>query len=88
MVWLDKAEIDATQMSKGARKLYDDFCVLKDGKYGCPSNFNNLTVGWYLNEPQKGIEPNVWCDENYDFFAAQDIREGEELTVVYATYIQ
>jgi SET domain-containing protein len=65
------------------QRLYDDFAVLKDGKYGCPRNFSLMTVAWYLNESKK---PNVRCDSNYDFFAARDIRAGEELTVDYSTY--
>ena len=88
MIWLNKSETDMLHLSKETKKLYEDFCVIKDGKYGCPENFNNLTVSWYLNEPQKGNRPNVYCDSNYDFFASRDIQEGEELTVDYSTYSQ
>jgi len=84
MQWLKSGEIEGT--SGEIRKLYDDFCVLKNGKYGCPEGFNNLTVAWYLNEPAEGQEPNVLCDQKYDFVAARDIRAGEELTVNYSTY--
>ena len=85
----DKSEmrdIDATEFSgleAEVRKLYCDFCVFKDGKIKGPTSFNNLTVGWYLNHSSK---PNVLCSGDYDFFAAREIRKGEELTVDYSTY--
>jgi hypothetical protein len=84
MVWINKDDVEKT--SGETKKLYDDFCVINNGKYGCPKNFNNLTVSWYLNEPLKVQKPNVYCDENYDFIAARDIKSGEELTVDYSTY--
>jgi len=69
------------------RKLYDDFAVFKDGRCGCPPNLNRLTMSWYLNEPKRGEKPNVGCNpETYDFFAMQDIKPGDELTVKYNTY--
>ena len=84
MIWIDKNE--ANRKSGEIKKLFDDFCVLHKGKYGCPKGFNNLTVSWYLNQPPRGHEPNVECKNEYDFFAARDIEAGEELTVEYSTY--
>lgn len=84
MEWIDASEV--LQKSGEIRRLYDDFCVLHKGKYGCPKGFNNLTVAWYLNQPPLGQEPNVICDDKYDFLAAREIRAGEELTVDYSTY--
>ncbi len=49
MVWVDGAGI--RRQSGEIRRLYDDFCVQENGKYGCPNGFNNLTVSWYINEP-------------------------------------
>lgn len=68
------------------RRLYDDFCVIKGNKYGCPENFNSLTVAWYINEPPKGKSPNVKCDKDYNFIASRKIKEGEELFVNYSDY--
>ena len=64
--------------------MYDDFCIIKGNKYYCPDNFNNLNVGWYLNESKEN--PNVGCDEKYDFFAIRDIKKNDELTVDYSTF--
>ena len=84
MVWIKKSEVEEKRGE--IRKLYDDFCVIKEDKYGCPRGFNNLTLSWYINEPAKGQESNVVCSHEYDFVAARDIRAGEELTVDYSTY--
>jgi hypothetical protein len=80
--------------AKSLRRLYEDFAVVKnakDGKpkrYGCPTHFTRLTMSWYINDPLKGEEPNVECDEDYDFRAVRDIRKGEELTVDSSKYSQ
>lgn len=56
---------------------------MKDNKYGCPKNFNQLTIAWYLNN---STDPNVGCDSNYNFFALRNIKKGEEITADYSTY--
>lgn len=84
MVWLKSSEIEGK--SGEIRRLYNDFCVIKNGNYGCPKGFNNLTLSWYINEPAAGQGPNVVCCDKYDFVAARDILAGEELTVDYSTY--
>jgi hypothetical protein len=84
IVWVDKAKIVNTKTDLELKRLYNDFCVLKKGKLGCPKNFNMLTVGWYINESKEN--PNVRCDDNYDFIAIRDIKKGEELTSDYSTY--
>lgn len=82
MVWANKSVVDKQEPE--IKRLYDDFCVIKGDKYYCPDNFNNLNVGWYLNESKEN--PNVACDGNYDFYALRDIEEGEELTLNYSTF--
>jgi hypothetical protein len=57
----------------------------EDGLFGCPTNFNRLTISWYLNKPKRGGKPNVYC-KNYDFYASRKIKAGEELTVDYSKY--
>lgn len=83
IVWVDKSRLK--HMSPEIRKLYDDFCIIKGGGrlYGCPVNFNHLTVAWFLNHSRN---PNVTCDKEFRFFAALDIEPGEELTVDYSSY--
>jgi hypothetical protein len=76
MVWIEEREI--ARLPKEIKSLYTDFGVLKEGRYGCPISFNQLTPAWYLNDSKTGA--NVRCDANYDFFARRDIRVGEELT--------
>ena len=85
MLWVEKRQIP--RRPKEIRRLYQDFAVLKKGRYGCPQNFNQLTISWYLNEPKKGSRPNVSCDPaTYEFTAARDILAGEELTADYDKY--
>ena len=76
IVWIDEKEI--TNLPTEIRKLYDDFAIIKNGKYGCPWNFNRLTMGWYLNDSES---PNVAVDGEYNMTAAHDIMKGEELTI-------
>lgn len=81
MVWV---KISSTKhLDKEMRKLYKDFCVSRDGMYGCPRSFNLLTPAWYLNHSKK---PNMEADDKYDFYSARRIGKGEELTVDYDTY--
>ncbi len=81
LVWIKKSRLN--HLPKEIKKLYKDFCVKKGSSYGCPKNFNQLTVAWYLNYSQ---EPNVAADKNLLFFAIRDIKKGEELTTDYSTY--
>jgi len=82
MVWIDKADI--VDLEPELKRLYDDFCIIEADQYLCPDNFNNLNVGWYLNECKEN--PNVGCDANYDFYALRDIEPGEELTLDYGRF--
>ncbi|MBA3676636.1 MAG: hypothetical protein H0W74_04445 [Sphingosinicella sp.] len=80
------SEKDVAALSGPQRALYDDFAIRRDGEYGCPENFNLLTVGWYLNEPAAGQSPNVHMTEDYQIIASRDIATGEEITVRYSTF--
>jgi hypothetical protein len=84
--WFDRREIDGSATDPAIRRYYADFCIRRGDRYGCPVNFNSMTLGWYLNEPPAGQEPNVVVDENYAFRARRDILAGEELTVRYADF--
>ena len=71
-------------LPEGIRKLYEDFGILANGRYGVPLNFNQLTPAWYLNNNPKN--PNMGCVEDYDFLALRDIEPGKELTINYSAY--
>ena len=93
MLWVDESTAkSACQNNPEIRLLYRNFPVYKkdrdgkEGKFGCPKNFNRLTVSWYINEPKRDGQPNVRCDENYDFYASENIKAGDELTVDYSKY--
>ena len=76
IVWIDERQIE--HLPREIRKLYDDFAIIKDRKYGCPTNFNRLTMGWYLNDSNN---PNVAVDGEYNMMTARDVAKGEELTI-------
>ena len=86
MVWVDKAALAAAGLSPAERSFYEDFGIQQGDRIGCPVNFNNLTPGWYLNEPGPGEEANVASDASFNFTAARDIEEGEELTIRYLDF--
>jgi hypothetical protein len=79
MVWVKEAKVK--RLPNELAKLYEDFSPYKDGRFGCPRNFNRLTMAWYLNE---STDPNVRCTGSYDFEALEDIKAGEELTINYS----
>lgn len=81
IVWIEEKRLP--KLPPAIRKLYDDFCVRRHGRLGCPKNFNAMTPSWYVNHSDR---PNVVIDQNFDFYAARDIRIGEELFVDYRTY--
>lgn len=81
--WITKGKL--RRLAKEHRKLYEDFCIKRGGKFGCPANFNLMTPAWYLNHSSA---PNLASDKSYRFYALRDIKKGEELTVDYGTYSQ
>lgn len=82
MVWIEEKKL--RRLPKKIKKLYEDFGVYKNGQVGVLRSFNQLTPAWYVNNNSEN--PNLVCDENYDFIAARDIKIGEELTIDYSTY--
>jgi hypothetical protein len=68
------------------RSLYRDFAIRRGDLLGCPSNFNLLTVGWYVNEPRSGDAPNLTSTAEFDLLAIRDIDPGEELTISYSSF--
>ncbi len=83
--WVDRADVESVSEPE-LRRLYDEFAIRKGDRYGCPVNFNSMTIGWYLNEPRPGEPANVVADAEYRFRAGRDIAAGEELTIRYAGF--
>jgi hypothetical protein len=86
IMWVDTAALAAADLGPAQRSFYEDFGIRKGDRIGCPVNFNNLTPGWYLNEPAPDEEANVSSDASFNFTAARDIEEGEELTIRYLDF--
>jgi hypothetical protein len=84
--WIDASIADALPKGSPEKSLYEEFGVRRDGKIGCPANFNLLTVGWYLNEPPAGAEANIAMTDTFQMVARREIAEGEELTIDYDTF--
>jgi len=81
MIWVPEAKV--RNLPKALKSFYDDFSIIRNGRYGSPRRFDALTPAWYLNHSN---QPNLAADRSYRFYALRDIREGEELTVDYNTY--
>lgn len=60
-------------------KLFHEHCIDRGKKIMCPEDFGNMPVGWYLNHSRK---PNA-IDKNYHWYAARDIKDGEEILIDY-----
>ena len=65
------------------RRFYTDFCPVIDGCFLAPSDFNRMTIAWYMNHSET---PNVVAGPDVVFIAARAIRKDEELTVDYRTF--
>jgi hypothetical protein len=86
LVWVDRERLAETGLSPDERALYEDFAIRRGDTVGCPVDFNNLTPGWYLNEPPAGEDANVQSTRELGFFAVRDIAPGEELTINYSDF--
>ena len=86
LTWVSRAELEAAAPGEAERALYDDFGIRRGDRIGCPANFNNLTPGWYLNEPRPGEAANVAAGRDFAFTALRDIEAGEELTIAYSGF--
>ena len=85
-VWIDAETIAVLPDASPHRRLYADFAIARGGRLRCPVNFNLLTVGWYVNQPVAGDEPNLEIGEDDTMIARRNIAMGEEMTIIYATF--
>jgi uncharacterized protein len=65
------------------RQMYTDFCPVVDKYFIAPSDFNQMTMSWYMNHSN---EPNVTVVPDLQFVTSRVIHVGEELTVNYTTF--
>lgn len=56
------------------------YCADRGEEMICPIDFGQMHVGWYLNHAKT---PNANRDAHYKWYAAQDIKAGEEITIDY-----
>lgn len=85
--WVPGTLLEDPAVEPFHRSLYHDFAIRRGGcQLGCPSNFNLLTAGWYVNEPPAGEEPNLTPTAEFDLVALRDIEPGEELTICYSSF--
>ena len=72
------------RLNPQVKKMMSDFLSLDRDDILVPTTgLNVLDVSFHMNHSKK---PNVIVGKNEDFFAARDIKEGEELTVDYSTF--
>jgi hypothetical protein len=65
------------------RRMYIDFCPVVDGYFVAPADFNQITMGWYMNHSE---EPNVAVLGDLQFVTSRFIARGEELVTDYTMY--
>jgi hypothetical protein len=80
-----QAELDASDAPEEAKDVVRDFCVLQNGVFFVPTyGIDAVDKSYFLNHSK---DPNVESpDEGQTFYAARDIKKGEELTADYDTY--
>ena len=86
ITWVHASVMEDPSLEEFQRAFYRDFAIRRGDELGCPSNFNLLTVGWYVNEPPAGQEPNLTSNSRFDLIALRDIMAGEELTLRYSAF--
>lgn len=74
--------VDAIEEAE-IRQMYADFCPVIDGHFVAPANFNQITMGWYLNHSES---PNVTVTSDLQFVTSGLIAKGEEVLANYSTY--
>ena len=62
--------------------MRDIYCVTDGTGYHCPLDFHRMSIGWYMNHSDA---PNVTSSKelNFEYFAAREIAEGEEIVCDY-----
>jgi hypothetical protein len=85
IIWIDAEDAQGATEDEH-RRLYHDFAIQRGPLLGCPVNFNQLSVGWYVNEPNVDETANLIIGADFAMIADRDIAQGEELTIIYSTF--
>ena len=62
-------------------EVFASYCVLDSSGVHAPSNFNRMSIGWYITHSDN---PTA-LHRNYRYYAARDIKAGEVITVDFKT---
>ncbi len=79
----DKETIDLRSLvrnKKDVPKIFWDYCMDRGEDLVCPIDFGHMHLGWYLNHSKN---PNTYPDKDYKWYAKDDIKAGEEITIDY-----
>jgi uncharacterized protein len=82
IIWIQKSRLK--NIPKEMKRLYKDYCVLKEKQFGAPESFNRINISWYLNHSS---DPNTAVDTSFHVFALKSIKKGEELTLDYRSFM-
>jgi len=64
--------------NEALKELYKDFCVIENGVYYCPTNFNEMSLDWFLNNSSN---PNCKAVvKNKDTQSNNSSNSGEKTT--------
>jgi len=75
--WVPLARANASRH----KHLYQRFGIRSTGGYWAPPDFLRMSAGWYMNHL---ANPNLLSDDGeVTYYAARDIKAGEELTIDY-----
>lgn len=61
-------------------EFFHQYCMDRGDELECPIDFGAMHLGWYLNHSKQS---NATHDHNFEWYAARDIKAGEEILVDY-----
>ncbi|HZZ99121.1 MAG TPA: SET domain-containing protein [Candidatus Paceibacterota bacterium] len=70
---------DRSRDKKDVPESFRVYCIDKGDKLITPADFGAMPVGWFMNHSKN---PNA-LNNNYHYYAAHDIKAGEEITIDY-----
>ncbi len=74
-----RIRIDEAKKDKLMYEMCDRYCVETEKEYHCPTNFQHMSIIWFLNHSKKS---NLTKGKDH-WFSKKEIKKGEELTIDY-----